>query len=265
MFNPGTSILVFSCLPSYSMQENRSSGPFCLCSFSSSFVNLSVVACFLDVSLSARKRSSKKTKQICARKKKQKRSANFKSAPLPSWKIYLGIPWAVFFSETNQNVSDALHKRFFFPVQTSMLQWMVDELMAQWNVANLQSENCKLAINHIQYSNVWIWILLIHQPDFQGCTTSLNRPIAPNPFQNGMRSPLLLIKSTLYPSQIETGAIPVNYNLSHYLRSSNVEDSWKIPDQNACFFEWEKSQKLCGHQTHRPMFIGVAPTYSSIT
>lgn len=153
----------------------------------------------------------------------------------------------------------------FFPVQTSMLQWMVDELMAQWNVANLQSENCKLAINHIQYSNVWIWILLIHQPDFQGCTTSLNRPIAPNPFQNGMRSPLLLIKSTLYPSQIETGAIPVNYNLSHYLRSSNVEDSWKIPDQNACFFEWEKSQKLCGHQTHRPMFIGVAPTYSSIT
>jgi hypothetical protein len=154
---------------------------------------------------------------------------------------------------------------FFFPVQTSMLQWMVDELMAQWNVANLQSENCKLAINHIQYSNVWIWILLIHQPDFQGCTTSLNRPIAPNPFQNGMRSPLLLIKSTLYPSQIETGAIPVNYNLSHYLRSSNVEDSWKIPDQNACFFEWEKSQKLCGHQTHRPMFIGVAPTYSSIT
>lgn len=62
MFNPGTSIHVFSCLPSYSIQENRSSCPFCLCSFSSSFVNLSVVACFLDVSLSAFRKEKKQQK-----------------------------------------------------------------------------------------------------------------------------------------------------------------------------------------------------------
>jgi hypothetical protein len=42
------------------------------------------------------KEAAKKLNKF-APEKKQKRSANFKSAPLPSWKIYLGIPWAVFF------------------------------------------------------------------------------------------------------------------------------------------------------------------------